>query len=557
MTKILFALFFLLSVNHFSQVTVDNNSLSFPQLIVGNSDSISIYIKNQTSANVGITLSSLKSVYKLSDTLLTINSGDSNLVWIKYKPVQNIIDKDLLIIKSPDGKTGIVIDLNGSGKFGDSYDATTFNLYDAQLKTALNLLVINHTDLKYSPARDIMFMTIDNKKVNGQGATQNTLECVYTGRLAIGYTNRTNAQDTSYNFNTEHTWPQHNFNEAEPMKSDLFHLYPTDNPANGKRSNYPFGKVVSNITWQSNGSKLGNNNSGQIVFEPRDIHKGDVSRSMFYFITRYPQNYGGFFTVTQENVFREWNKFDTVGTIESARNTAIAKVQLKRNPFIDHPEFADRIYSFSTSAVRPVTALIDVLPQIVDFDSTKIGVVSNKEIYIADLGSGQLIIDSISISDKRFSLNSFLNTVNPFSYQKVMLQFTPDSIKTYNAFLTVYSKSGNKKVTISGTGKDNTVAVEDESIQPAAFVLKQNYPNPFNPATTIEYSIPESAEVTISIYSALGELVTTLVNGHVEAGNHQITFNGTDITSGVYFYQLKATGAGNNYFDAKKMVIIK
>jgi deoxyribonuclease-1 len=113
------------------------------------------------------------------------------------------------------------------------------------------------------------------------------------------------------------------------MRSDLYHLFPTDNTANGIRSNYQFGKVVSNITWQVGGSKLGNNSLGQQIFEPRDVHKGDVSRSMFYFITRYPVNYGSFFTQTQENVFREWNKLDTVGVVESNRNNAIALLQIK------------------------------------------------------------------------------------------------------------------------------------------------------------------------------------------------------------------------------------
>ena len=263
-----------------------------------------------------------------------------------------------------------------------------------------------------------MFMEFDNQRVNGQGATVNTLECVYTGRLAVGYTSRTDAQNPPYNFNTEHTWPQSNFGEAEPMKSDLYHLYPTDVTANSMRANYPFGKVVSNITWQVGGSKLGNNSSGQIVFEPRDVHKGDVSRSMFYFITRYPVNYGGFFTQVQENVFREWNKFDTVGVIESNRNNAIALLQLKRNPYIDHPEFIDRIYSFATSNVRPTFAELNLLPLKVEFDSTLVSTSSSNQIYIANSGSAQLNIDSITISDPRFSSNGNNASIESYSFSK-------------------------------------------------------------------------------------------------------------------------------------------
>ncbi|MEO8231123.1 MAG: endonuclease, partial [Ignavibacteriota bacterium] len=380
--KFLFAaLIITLKLN--AQVSVSVDSISFPQTFTGNTDSISFYITNNDNQAVEIKITDLKDVYNFSDTLLIVSANDSSVVWIKYNPTQNVIDNNLIFITSDDSTVGAVIRVIGSGKFGDSYDASTFNLYDSQLKTVLTSLVNNHTSLGYNLARDKMFMEIDNQKVNGQGAAQNTLECVYTGRLAVGYTSRTDAQN-NYNFNTEHTWPQSNFSSNEPMKSDLYHLYPTDNPANGIRANYPFGKVVSNITWQVGGSKLGNNSSGQIVFEPRDIHKGDVSRSMFYFITRYPVNYGGFFTQTQENAFREWNKLDTVGVVESNRNNAIALLQLKRNPYIDHPEFVDRIYSFATSNIRPTFAELLVLPLMVEFDSTLINNSASQQIYIAN-----------------------------------------------------------------------------------------------------------------------------------------------------------------------------
>ena len=435
----------IITLNLCAQVSISADSVSFPQTFTGSADSFFVYVKNNNSESSDIRISNFKKVYTLSDTLLSIPTNDSTILWIKYLPNQNVIDKDLIFITGDDSIIGAIINLNGSGKFGDSYDATTFNLYDAQLKSALTQLVSGHTSLGYNLARDKMYMEIDNQRVNGQGATQNTLECVYTGRLAVGYTNRTDAQN-NYNFNTEHTWPQSNFNEAEPMKSDLYHLFPTDNPANGVRANYPFGKAVSNITWQIGGSKLGTNSIGQIVFEPRDVHKGDVSRSMFYFITRYPTNYGNFFTQTQENVFREWDKLDTVGSVESTRNNAIALLQFRRNPYIDHPEFVDRIYSFATSNVRPVIAMLDVLPLKVEFDSTLISDSTSQQIYIANSGNGQLVVDSITIFDSRFTLNINSLLIEPYTSKKVILQFNPDSIKHYNALLAVYSNGGIKRL---------------------------------------------------------------------------------------------------------------
>jgi hypothetical protein len=545
------ALIFTINVN--AQVSVSIDSLFFPQMFTGSTDSFFVYIKNLSNQQSEVKISNIKTVYGALDSMISISANDSSIIWIKYHPDQNVIDKDLIFITSDDSLIGSIIKLSGSGKFGDSYDATTFNKYDSELKTALTALVNNHTSLGYNLARDKMFMEFDNQRVNGQGATQNTLECVYTGRLAVGYTSRTVAQGSPYNFNTEHTWPQSNFGEAEPMKSDLYHLFPTDITANSVRANYPFGNAVSNVTWQVGGSKLGNNSSGQLIFEPRDVHKGDVSRSMFYFITRYPVNYGNFFTQTQENVFREWNKLDTVGVVESNRNNAIALLQLKRNPFIDHPEFVDRIYSFATSNVRPTFAELNVLPLKIEFDSTLIGASSSTQIYIANSGNAQLNIDSITISDARFNSTSNISAIESYSSQKIELEFSPDSLKNYTAALKVYSGAGVKEILLTGIGKDNAVNVEDESIAPLIFSLAQNYPNPFNPSTIISYQLPVNNNVSLIVYDVLGNEVATLANEFKTAGNHKVKFNASNFSSGIYFYQLRS----GNYLETKKMTLLK
>jgi len=561
MAKYLIILLTTLSLSLSAQVTSNVQAIEFPEVFTNSSDSISFYIINKSQNNVIIKMSNLKDVYTLSDTMISISSFDSSIVWVKYSPDQNVIDNDLIFITSDDSLVGTVISLSGSGKFGDSYDATTFNLYDIQLKNALTQLVSNHYSLGYNLARDKMFMEIDNQRVNGQGATVNTLECVYTGRLAVGYTSRTDAQSTTYNFNTEHTWPQSNFSEAEPMKSDLYHLYPTDVTANSMRANYPFGNVVSNITWQNAGSKLGTNNLGQIVFEPRDVHKGNVSRSMFYFITCYPINYGGFFTQTQENVFRQWNKLDPVDLAESNRNNAIAALQLKRNPFIDHPEFVERIYSFATNNTRPTFAKLNALPFKINFDSVVINNFAARQVYITNEGNAQLVIDSITISDANFMMDKNFFSVPPFSVKKILLQFNPEMIKSYHAVLTVYSNVGTKTINITGIGKDNTVNVNDKKILPLSFSLEQNYPNPFNPSTKIIWQSPVSGWQTLKVYDLLGREVATLIDEYKQAGKYEIEFNLTQfgskdfsaITSGVYFYQLRA----GDFIQSRKMILMK
>ena len=552
MKKYLLLLSVILNLNLFAQVTVSIDAIEFPEVFINSPDSISFYIINKNTDDVTVNLSNLKDVYSLSDTMITVLSLDSSIVWLKYNPNQNVINDDVIFITSDDSTIGVAIDVVGFGYYGDSYDATTFNRYDNELKGVLTSLVSNHTSLGYTLARDKMFMEIDNQKVNGQGATVNTLECVYTGRKAVGYVDRTDAQN-NYNFNTEHTWPQSNFNENEPMRSDLYHLFPTDNPANGVRSNYPFGKVVSNITWDSAGSKLGRNSLNEIVFEPRDVHKGDVSRSMFYFITRYPTNYGGFFSQTQENVFREWNKLDNVGVVESNRNTAIANYQGKRNPYIDHPEFVDRIYSFATNNTRSRNSELDLLPFVIEYDSTKISDTTSAEIYIINVGNNSLTIDSIIVSDPHFILTNVTNEVEPYSVWKSIVQFIPDSAKYYSTIIKVYSDGGIKQLSLSGIGKDYAVSVDDEILQSLTFSLSQNYPNPFNPLTSIHYAIGKRQFVTLKVYDILGNEIATLVNDEKSAGNYEVNFNASNIPSGVYFYRLQA----GSFIQTNKMILLK
>jgi hypothetical protein len=98
---------------------------------------------------------------------------------------------------------------------------------------------------------------------------------------------------------------------------------------------------------------------------------------------------------------------------------------------------------------------------------------------------------------------------------------------------------------------------------PSDFILKQNYPNPFNPSTTIEYSLPVSADVKITIYNMLGQEVRTLLNESKIAGSHSVTWNARDkndnsLSSGIYFYELRASGLdGKDFRQIHKMVLLK
>ncbi|MCX6168950.1 MAG: T9SS type A sorting domain-containing protein [Ignavibacteriales bacterium] len=87
----------------------------------------------------------------------------------------------------------------------------------------------------------------------------------------------------------------------------------------------------------------------------------------------------------------------------------------------------------------------------------------------------------------------------------------------------------------------------------SAFALEQNFPNPFNPTTKISYTIPERVNVKLKIYDMIAQQVAELVNGSQEAGHYQVTFDGSDLPSGVYFYKLEA----GKFVEVKKFMLIK
>ena len=167
-------------------------------------------------------------------------------------------------------------------------------------------------------------------------------------------------------WNKEHSVPQSWFGESSPMKSDLFHVYPTDARVNNFRGNMPYGETSSRSYIDNNSKALGyigsSNFSGYSgkVFEPVDQYKGDFARTYFYMVARYldknfnkSENGKVVFTYSNSttglttyaiNLFLKWHRQDPVSQKEIDRNNAVYKHQKNRNPFIDYPYLAEYIW---------------------------------------------------------------------------------------------------------------------------------------------------------------------------------------------------------------------
>ena len=88
---------------------------------------------------------------------------------------------------------------------------------------------------------------------------------------------------------------------------------------------------------------------------------------------------------------------------------------------------------------------------------------------------------------------------------------------------------------------------------PKGFTLEQNYPNPFNPSTTIQYALPHRTHVALTVYNTLGQQVAELINGEMDAGHHEVRFDGSRLASGVYFYRIQA-GA---FIGVKRLALVR
>ena len=95
--------------------------------------------------------------------------------------------------------------------------------------------------------------------------------------------------------------------------------------------------------------------------------------------------------------------------------------------------------------------------------------------------------------------------------------------------------------------------IEIEVGTPITYALEQNYPNPFNPITSIDFAIPVSGNVRLTIFNSLGESIETLKNGYMESGFHKVNWNASKYSSGVYYYRLES----DNFNSVKKMILLK
>lgn len=247
------------------------------------------------------------------------------------------------------------------GAFDASYYSAAKGKKGAALKTALAGIIYTTNSVGYNGLKSAYVKT--DKRDDGYlyDIYSNVTNYVPGSSFVSGYSKEGDG------YNREHTIPQSIFNEATPMKADLYHVYPCDGFLNGERGNNCHGEVGTSCTesannfskWGAPSSSLKSNGCDETeVFEPNDIYKGDIARTYFYFVTCYQSKlssfgaYGMFdkstypsFTNWAKEMLLEWSKNDPVSTKETKRTEAVYNTsQHNRNPFIDYPGLEQYIW---------------------------------------------------------------------------------------------------------------------------------------------------------------------------------------------------------------------
>ncbi len=363
------------------------------------------------------------------------------------------------------------------------YDSAN-NKKGTSLLQALSDIIDNHTVISYDNLEDY-YPDIDARIDDPSLVWDIYSTCEFTFNDA-----NCSQKQVCDCWNKEHTVPQSWFSGTSGMKSDLFHVLPTDARVNNFRGNLPYGEVSDHSSPVCDDSRaLGWRSSS--AFEPIDEFKGDIARIYFYVATRYDENCtswsGGMFG-SGNNGFKssvaemllKWHRNDPVSEKELLRNNAVAKVQKNRNPFVDYPCLAEYIWGeYSGQSVdfsRLLSAYSDEyasatdksgcecdtdLPTIltpkagtsINIGASNLNETITKQVLISGrnlIGNVTLAISGTNASYFSISTNSISATAANNGYN-VTVSYLPKATGNHTAILTVSSQDATT-VTVNLTG---------------------------------------------------------------------------------------------------------
>lgn len=487
-------------------------------------DSLALTISNLKNRSLGLKLSIPFRVFKsqpfrIKDSSIVLPAGSSRVVWVYCRIVHNLAQSAHLLITANDTAIPVqnaAVKLQVHGRYSKSYYTQTENLTEEALKTALkNRTGQGYNSLSYDAARGVMYSSLDNKN--------DSVTCVYTLRKAKF--NSTSGASAN-NFNCEHTFPQGFFSQSLPMRSDMHHLYSTDDAANNSRGNLPFGIAVPPLVATSVNAPSKN---GGGKYEPQDGHKGNCARAMMYFVLRY-QDYSNFFA-PQEQILRNWHSSFPPKPADTLRNAKVFVQQNNRNPFVDYPQFADRIRNLVSTSVS---------------DSSVIWRQSNQSIVLKNTFPSQALSvlvwnegnRSITVRNIRFALTQYdfaagsnQNFVLGFNEARSITFFSNDPTEEYFSDTLILETTDPARPVV----KIPLLVQNPTAVQHQKYAVSQVFPNPAGPELRIIRQ-GNTGLCEIELSNAEGKILR-----QTKAEGEEIIFSTARLKAGLYWITVKGT----------------
>jgi ligand-binding sensor domain-containing protein len=494
--------------------------LAFPNKAVNDSSVLTAFLKNSSIS--AMTISSIttnKSIFTATSAATTVTGGDSTLLTVKFKPTLFGAFTDTVTIASDGGTKKIA--LSGSSPFPMITMSKTSITYGSVaigktkrdtinvINSSVNRLIVDSIYTK-TPA-----FTVD--RMNGTVGSD-------TMKVVVSFTPTALASvvDTLYLRNNSVQLLLKiaiSGDSPVPVLQMSPIVYRKDTVAVGDSSSQSFvihNSSINDLSYESIGTKTAS-------FRVRGTLSGQVKAndSTVFAIQFKPASFGEFVDSLSVTSFGLTAKFPLMGSSPS-------------------PAMKMSVWSINFGNVKK--------------DSTQ-----RRSIVMTNASINKLRLDSLKTISTQFTIDKFTSPV--FVSQKdsatFVIAFKPDTIKTYSDTVRIYSNQSIAMVSVPLTGNGKLTSVSyDGNVIPTVYFLNQNYPNPFNPSTTLSYNLPMNSRVSLQIFNILGQQVVELVNTEQPAGMYRVTWN-ANVSSGMYFYRIVASGQDNQFIDVKKMILMR